>query len=96
MYFDRHERDNVIAYRKTFLCEMVELGFLHPDQSPTPEAAAAFPTDVPLPSTETRTKTVVFFHDESTFLANDDQHWQWGTKGEFMIRPKRHHGFGLC
>ena len=88
MYFDGHERDDVIAYRKTFLREMVELGFLHPDQAPTPEAAAAFPTDIPLPSTETRNKTVVFFHDESTFLANDDQRWQWGKKGEFMIRPK--------
>ena len=31
---------------------------------------------------------LVFFHDESTFLANDDQCWQWGTKGELMIRPK--------
>ena len=67
---------------------MVELGFLHPDQAPTPEAAAAFPTDVPLPSTETRNRTVVFFHDESTFLVNDDQRWLWGTKGEFMIPPK--------
>ena len=67
---------------------MVEFGFLHPDQAPTPEAAAAFLTDIPLPSTETWNKTVVFFYDENTFLANDDQRWQWGTKGEFMIRPK--------
>ena len=35
-----------------------------------------------------REKTVVIFHDESTFNANDDQSTQWGVKGEGMLRPK--------
>ncbi|MCG8620848.1 MAG: hypothetical protein MJE68_02450 [Proteobacteria bacterium] len=66
---------------------MIEVGFLHPDQAPTPEAQRAFLCDVPLPSSEVREKTVVIFHDESTFNAkfNDDQ---WGVKGEGMLRPK--------
>ena len=33
-------------------------------------------------------KTVVFFHDESTFHVNEDQPFQWGEKGSFMLRPK--------
>ena len=67
IFFDGHERDDVIAARKVFLDEMAMIGFLHPDHAPTPEAARAFPTSIPLASAERREKTVVFFHNESTF-----------------------------
>lgn len=77
-YFDGHEREDVIASRKDFLKDMVIKGFLHPDQAPTPTAQQAFPSDVPLASSEMRDKLVVIFHDESTFNANDDQAFQWG------------------
>ena len=87
MYFDGHEREDVIVYRQK-LVNMIEIGFLHPDQAPTPEAAQTFPAAIALASTETRNKTVVFFHDECTFQANDDQTRLWGKKGEFVIRPK--------
>ena len=33
-------------------------------------------------------KTVVFFHDESTIMSNEDQTTQWGMKGEKMVKPK--------
>ena len=33
-------------------------------------------------------KTVIFFHDESTFQANDDQSTFWGTKGTMVMKPK--------
>ena len=33
-------------------------------------------------------KTVVFFHEESTFMSNEDQSTQWGMKGEKMLKPK--------
>ena len=33
-------------------------------------------------------KTIVFFHDESTFQSNDDQPTFWGTKGTHVMRPK--------
>ena len=46
-----------------WLLKMAEIGFLHPDQAPTPESAHAFPTSIPLASTETREKMVIFFHD---------------------------------
>lgn len=86
-FFNGHERDDVVAERKSFLTKMAEIGFVHPGNAPTPEAARAFPTSVPLPSAEQRKKTVVLFHDESTFQANDDQ-VMWGKKGENMLRPK--------
>ena len=37
---------------------------------------------------EERAKTVLFFHDESTFHVNKDQPFQWGKKGTYMLRPK--------
>ena len=40
------------------------------------------------PSDEQITKTVVLFHDESTFQANDDQLKFWGTKDITILRPK--------
>ena len=88
MFFDGHERDDVSEYRGKFLKQMIQTGFLHPDDGPTPESQASFPHDVPLASAETREKTVFFFHDESAFHANEDQKVQWGEKGTFMIRPK--------
>lgn len=88
MYIDGHEREDEVKERGIFLKKMAELGFVHPDNAPTPESARAYPCDVPLPSTETRDKTVFFFHDESTFNSNEDQHFQWGQKGEHMLRPK--------
>ncbi len=88
MFFDGHERDDVVVARKNFLDEMVRIGFLHPEHAPTPEAARAFPSNLPLASLETRQKTVVLFHDESTFHVNEDQNFAWGQKGEHMLRPK--------
>lgn len=63
---------------------MIETGFLHPEQAPTPEAQAAFPKDVALTLAAEHEKSVYFFHDESTFQANDDQKVQWGERGTHM------------
>jgi hypothetical protein len=63
----------VIEYHQFFSKKMVKIGFLHPDQAPTPEAARACPRDVSSPSTKTRNKTVVFLHEECMFQANDNQ-----------------------
>ena len=100
MFFDGHERDDVVEYRGQFLRKMIEIGFLHPEQAPTPEAAAAFPSDVPLALAEQRAKTVVFFHDESTFHVNEDQPFQWGEKRQLHAASKKqrvwHYDLGLC
>ena len=64
---------------------MVKLGFLHFTNAPTEDAAKSLPTDVDPPTSEKRAKTVVFFHDESTSMSNEDQPTQWGLKGERML-----------
>ena len=84
-----HERLDVVKERSAFV---IELGFLHPDQAPTPEAANAFHTDVPLASHDVCTKSVFFFHDESTYGSNEDQQTQWGERGQHMLRPVWYYG----
>ena len=55
---------------------------------PTESSQQAIPKDIDPPTIERRSKTVMFFHDESTFNANEDQYIMWGTKGQKMIKPK--------
>ena len=66
----------------------VQIGFLHPDEAPTPTAQSAFPSDTTLASSEQRQKTIVIFHDETTLNTNEWRKTQWVRKGEFMIMPK--------
>lgn len=87
-FVDGHERDDVVAYRKTFLRRMFTLGFLNPDNAPTEDAKAALPQDLDPCNPELSKKTVVLFHDETTFQANDDQTVFWGTKDTKVMRPK--------
>lgn len=87
-YVDGHERDDVVEYRRTFLRRMVGLGFLNQENAPTEEARNALPADLSLPPREMLDKTVVIFHDESTFQANEDQPTLWAEKGASVMRPK--------
>ena len=87
-YVDGHERDDVVEFRTKFLRKMTANGFLNKGNAPTPEAASALPADLESPTDEGIAKSVVIFHDESTFQANDDDPWLWGVKGESVIRPK--------
>ena len=66
---------------------MIGLGFLNEHNAPTELAKQALPTDLECPSS-ILDKTVVIFHDESTFQANDDQPTLWAEKGTNVIRPK--------
>ena len=87
-FVDGHERPDVVEYRKRFLRRMVGLGFLNLENAPTDEAKQALPTDLECPSQAILDKTIVFFHDKSTFQCNDDQPTFWGTKGTHIIKPK--------
>ena len=87
-YVDGHERSDVVEYRKTFLRRLCALGFLNETNAPTPECAESLPKDLESLSEERIAKTVVLFHDESTFQANDDQLKFWGTKDMIFLRPK--------
>ena len=87
-YVDGHERSDVVEYRAQFLRKMVALGFLNRENAPTPEAKLALPEDLDTPPAEVLAKTIVLFHDESTFQANDYERTQWGTKNDHMLVPK--------
>ena len=87
-YVDGHERDDVVEYRAQFLRRMVGLGFLNRENAPTPEAKLALPEDLETPRAAVLAKTIVLFHDESTFQANDFKRTQWGTKDDHMLVPK--------
>ena len=65
------------------------MGFLNPENSPTVDAKNASPVDLHPPRTDqTVEKTVVLFHDESTFQAIDDQPTLSVEKGKRAIQPK--------
>ena len=68
IYYDGHERDDVIDHRKKFLGEMSTLGFLHASNAPN-EAAAELVKDVALD--KEWENTIYWFHDESMFNANE-------------------------
>ena len=72
-FVDGHKREDVVQYRKKFLRKMVGLDFLNRENAPTEEAKLALPSDLCAPPTDVVGKTVLLFHDESTFQANDDQ-----------------------
>ena len=91
IFIDGHERDDVVEYRNVFLRRMVKIGFLHFTNAPSESSQIALPTDVDPPTLERRSKTVFFFHDESTLSANEDQNIMCGgggVKGQKTIKPK--------
>ena len=73
----------------------VGLGFLNEGNAPTVEAKTALSnyTNLEPPRQYIIDKTVVIFHDESTFHANEDQTTFWGEKGTTVLRPKSRSGF---
>ena len=85
---DGHECSDAVESRKGFLRKMVKIGFIHFTNAPTEDAVKAIPQDVDPPTLEECSKTVVFFHDESTFQANNDQILHWGQRDEKIMKPK--------
>ena len=77
----------MIEARKLFLRKMTKIGFLHFTNAPTEDTARSLP-DIDCPTSEVRSKTVVFFNDKTTLMSNEDQTTQWGTKGDKMMKPK--------
>ena len=49
------------------------------DDAPTDEAKQALPTDLEGPPPALLEKTIISFHDESTFQCNDDQPIHFGA-----------------
>ncbi len=85
IYTDGHERDDVIEARGEFLKTMTSLGFLRQENAPSEDVARLLP-DVEL--SPDRDNTIFWFHDESTFNANDDQPMMWKDATMQVIKPK--------
>jgi len=66
-FVDGHERDDVIEYHSNFLRKIVGLGFLNQTNAPSEEAKEAVVKLNLEPPQSLVDKTVVIFHDDSTF-----------------------------
>ena len=77
VYFDGHERDDVVKYRSEFLDKLEELDrrCIYDGHSPS-----LFPGEKPL---------IQIHHDESTFFANADQKCYWADGSTAVLKQKR-------
>ena len=85
IYVDGHERPDVVEARKEFLVQMTEIGFLNHSNAPSEEQAALLPSIASPPDID---HTIIFFHDESTFSANDDERTMWSDGTMQVLKPK--------
>ena len=85
IYIDEHERDDVVEVRDEFLNKMTSLGFLHSSNSPSEEMACLLPNVELSPDHD---KTIFWFHDESSYNANDDERTMWKDDTMQVLKPK--------
>ena len=84
VYFDGHERVDVVEYRKLYLRKLEILEATHAPPPPSSDD----PIRVRREEDESKKKLVLIYHDESTFHSNDAQGWLWAEEGKQPIRPK--------
>lgn len=80
-----HEREDVIKARNEFLTSMTSLGFLHRSYAPSEEMASLLPGVSVSPDAS---NTIFWFHDESTFHANDGEFTMWKDESMQVLKPK--------
>ena len=71
MYFDGHERADVVEYRKPYLRKLKILESTH---APPPRCSDDL-IRVRQEEDESKKQLVLLYHDESTFHSNDGQGW---------------------
>ena len=76
VYFDGHEREDVVAYRSTFLktLEDLDLRCIYDGHTPSLED-----DEKPL---------IIIHHDESTFYVNADQRFYWADDETTVLKQK--------
>ena len=84
VYFDGHERTDVVDYRRVFLRKLEILQSIH---LPPPLCDDGLVSH-DIGSTTAQRKLVLICHDESIFHSNEDQGWQWAEPGKLAIKPK--------
>ncbi|EIE88582.1 hypothetical protein RO3G_13293 [Rhizopus delemar RA 99-880] len=84
IYFDGHEREDVVEYRNVWSKRMLEYMEKMDFYSGETEEDVLEPNALP----EGERKCVFVTHDESTFYANDGKNDMWLADGENYIRKK--------
>ena len=87
IYYDGHEREDVIKYRELFLSQMQEYEKL----MPKPSESNILDIIEPLLN-QGEKRYVLITHDECVFYANDGKKTFWGPPGHVPLRKK---GMGL-
>lgn len=87
-HVDGHEREDVLEYCGQFLGKEIGLGSLNRDNESTLKAKLVLPEDLETSRSDVLAKTIVLFHDESTFQANDYEHTIRGMKDDCMLVPR--------
>lgn len=77
IYFDGHERPDVVERRREFLAEMAEFEKMMSKYSGPDCMTVTAPTLAP-----GQTEHVLVVHDESTFYTNDDEKYEWCEDGK--------------
>jgi hypothetical protein len=84
VYFDGHERKDVIQYHSRFLKEMQDLESLMVEY----DDKTLLPLSNPNLASGDRRQHILVTHDESTFQMNDDLKRGWAPKGNQPLRKK--------
>ena len=87
VFFDGHEREDVVEYRKTFLDEMKSLLPYFVEFSDGSMLPKEYPDDCAVGGSDKR-PIIMITHDESTFSANDGRRKVWTLNGQGILRPK--------
>ena len=84
LYFDGHERADVVEYRRIYLQKLEVLQISH---LPPPSCSGGH-TKEAIGSSTAQKRLVLLYHDESCFHANEGQQWQWTEVDKLALRPK--------
>ena len=84
LYFDGHERGDMVEYRKLYLRKLEILQSTHLP----PPACFSGHTEESIGNVSSEKRLVLIYYDESVFHANDAQSWQWAEEDKITIHPK--------
>ena len=88
VFFDGHEREDVVEYREEFLDEMKKLlPYLVEFSEDGSMISKEYPEDCAVGGPNRR-PVIMITHDESTFSANDGRRRVWTLDGHGILRPK--------
>ena len=85
LYFDGHEREDVVEYRDLYLRKIEILQSSH---LPPPNCFNGGETEEVIGNNSADKRLVLIYHDESSFHANEGQSWQWAEEDKLALRPK--------